>query len=154
MNIKTEIDSRYRAIELHVCHFALTDKVREMVQELHDIYDLRIPGMDGRGNRCILSPGDIISVYAQGQKVMILGTGGTYTVQKKLYELENELGEYHFVRISKSELVNIRKIRNLDMSMTGTIRIIMKNGYETYVSRRNVSKIKERLTALGRGKQS
>ena len=33
------------------------------------------------------------------------------------------------------------------MSVTGTIRIIMKNGYETYASRRNVAKLKEKLKA-------
>ena len=31
------------------------------------------------------------------------------------------------------------------MSITETIRLVMKNGYETYVSRRNVVRIKERL---------
>ena len=41
--------------------------------------------------------------------------------------------------------MNIRKIKSLDMSISGTIRILMKNGHETYVSRRNVSKLKERL---------
>ena len=93
----------------------------------------------------MLNPGEIVSAYAEGQKVMVLGAGGIYTVQKKLYELEEELGERNFVRISKSEIVNIRKIKNLDMSITGTIKLVMKNDYETFVSRRNVGKIKERL---------
>jgi DNA-binding LytR/AlgR family response regulator len=39
----------------------------------------------------------------------------------------------------------VKKIKSLDMSVTGTIRVIMKNDYETYVSRRNVARIKERL---------
>ena len=154
MNIKAEIDRKYKSIELHVCNDQLTEDVKSIVQELHEIYDKSISGTDERGNHCLLSPGEIISIYAEGQKVMILGTGGTYSVPKKLYELEEELGESHFVRISKSELVNIRKIKKLDMSMTGTIRIIMKNGYETYVSRRNVAKIKNRLLSEREGKQA
>lgn len=78
---------------------------------------------------------------------MIVLTGdGRYVVQKKLYELETELGDANFIRISKSEIVNIHKIKSLDLSITGTIRLVMKTGYETYVSRRNVSKIKEKLT--------
>ena len=32
------------------------------------------------------------------------------------------------------------------MSLTGTIKLVMKTGYKTYVSRRNVAKIKEKLT--------
>ena len=145
MDIRTEIDRKYDAVELHVCSGEMTDEVKGIVQELHELYDRRISGMDAKGNRCLLNPGEIISVYAEGQKVMALGTDGTYSVPVKLYEFENEFGGQTFVRISKSELVNIRKIRKLDTSITGTIRIQMKNGYETYVSRRNVSKIKERL---------
>ena len=82
----------------------------------------------------------------EGQRVIVLTGDGRYVVQKKLYELETELGEANFIRISKSEIVNIHKIKSLDLSITGTIRLVMKTGYETYVSRRNVSKIKEKLT--------
>lgn len=39
----------------------------------------------------------------------------------------------------------LKKIRSLDVSLTGTIKVIMKNGYETYTSRRNVAKLKELL---------
>ena len=147
MNIMTEINSKYTETELHVCSFELSDEVKGIVEELHGIYDKTVAGVDEKGNRLMLHPAEMISVYAEGQKVMILGENGRYTVQKKLYELEQELKESHFVRISKSEIVNIRKIKNLDMSMTGTIRITMKNGYETYVSRRNVARIKEVLLA-------
>ncbi|MCR4678174.1 MAG: LytTR family transcriptional regulator [Lachnospiraceae bacterium] len=145
MLIRTEIDGKYKEIELRVCNNEETSEVRDIVHELHELYDRRIAGVDARGNRCMLNPGEVVSAYAEGQKVMILGTDSTYTVQKKLYELEEELGERNFVRISKSEIVNVGKIKNLDMSVTGTIKICMKNGYETFVSRRNVSKIKKRL---------
>ena len=145
MHIKTEIDPKYKEPELHVCNNEITAEVDNMVRELHELYDRRIAGTDSRGNRCMLNPGEIVSAYAEGQKVMVLGAGGIYTVQKKLYELEEELGARNFIRISKSEIVNIRKIRNLDLSVTGTIKLVMKNDYETFVSRRNVAKIKERL---------
>ena len=67
-------------------------------------------------------------------------------ISKKLYELEEAYGEDNFVRISKSELVNVKKIKSLDLSLTGTIKVIMKNGYETFSSRRNIAKIRERLS--------
>ena len=117
MNIKTEISSKYSEIELHICSNELSDEVKRISAELHTMYDEKIPGTDEKGS---------------------------YESRDRLYELE-ELTKEHFIRISKSEIVNIRKIRSLDMSITGTIRIIMKNGYETYASRRNVSKLKARL---------
>lgn len=148
MKIFAETDKKYEEIELHVCNNALTDEVRAIVGELHEIYDFNIPGTDEIGNKRMIRRAEILSAYSEGQRVMILTSDGRYAVQKKLYELENELGDTNFIRISKSEIVNIRKIKSLDMSVTGTIRLVLKTGYETYVSRRNVAKIKEKLTKV------
>ena len=145
MKILTETDNKYKEIELHVCSNALTDEVRAVVGELHEIYDYNIPGTDEIGNKRMIRRTEILSAYSEGQRVIVLTGDGRYVVQKKLYELENELGDTNFIRISKSEIINIRKIKSLDMSITGTIRLVLKTGYETYVSRRNVAKIKEKL---------
>ena len=146
MKILTETDNKYKEIELHVCSNALTDEVRAVVGELHEIYDYNIPGTDEIGNKRMIRRAEILSAYSEGQRVMVLAGDGRYTVQKKLYELEAELGDANFIRISKSEIINIRKIKSLDLSITGTIKLVLKTGYETYVSRRNVAKIKEKLT--------
>ena len=146
MKILTETNNKYKEIELHVCSNALTDEVRAVVGELHEIYDYNIPGTDEIGNKRMIRRAEILSAYSEGQRVMVLAGDGRYTVQKKLYELEAELGDANFIRISKSEIINIRKIKSLDLSITGTIKLVMKTGYETYVSRRNVAKIKEKLT--------
>ena len=148
MKILTETDNKYKEIELHVCNNALTDEVRAIVGELHEIYDYNIPGTDEIGNKRLIRRAEILSAYSEGQRVIVLTGDGRYVVQKKLYELETELGDTNFIRISKSEIVNVRKIRSLDMSITGTIKLVLKTGYETYVSRRNVAKIKEKLTKV------
>ena len=145
MKILTETDKKYEEIELHVCNNALTDEVRAIVGELHEIYDYNITGTDETGNKRLIRRAEILSAYSEGQRVIVLTGDGRYVVQKKLYELETELGDTNFIRISRSEIVNIRKIKSLDLSITGTIRLVMKTGYETYVSRRNVAKIKEKL---------
>lgn len=146
MKILTDIDNKYQEMELHVCNNALTEEVRAVVGELHEIYDKNIAGTDEKGNKRMLRKGEILSAQAEGQKVIVLTNDGRFTVQRKLYELETDLGDIDFVRISKSEIINLRKIKYMDMSFTGTIRLVLKNGYETYVSRRNVSKIKEKLS--------
>jgi len=147
MKIKTDINEKYNEIELHVCNHELSEEVKSISGELHLLYDKKLSGMDEKGNRRMLRPVEIFSFYSEGQRVIALSETERFTVQSKLYELEEELEKSHFIRISKSEIVNFRKIRELDMSVTGTIRIIMKNGYETYASRRNVAKLKEKLKA-------
>ncbi|MBQ7635897.1 MAG: LytTR family transcriptional regulator [Lachnospiraceae bacterium] len=143
MLIKAEIDERYIETELHVCNHERTEEVKQLLTELHNYYDTSLIGTDERGNKVKLSPRELVSFYSEGQKVLALGGKEKYTVSKKLYELEKELESIGFIRISKSELVNIKRIKSMDLSLTGTIRIIMNTGYETYTSRRNVAKIKE-----------
>ena len=145
MLIKTEINERYREIELHVCNEVLNDRVREVVRELHSFYDEVIYGTDEKGDRHPLSIGSVISFYSEGQRVMALNRDGAFNIPKKLYELAETLADSGFVRISKSEIINIRMIGKLDLNMTGTIRITMKNGYSTFASRRNVARLRKML---------
>ena len=56
--------------------------------------------------------------------------------------MEEKLDKTRFVRISNSEIVNLRKIKRMDTSITGTIKMYLEGEIETYVSRRYVSKIK------------
>lgn len=145
MQIRTIIREDCPELELHVCKNVLDGEVKSMAAALHELLDDKLAASDEYGNRVYLKPGDVVSIYAAGSKLCALTAKEQYTVSGKLYELESELEGAGFTRISKSELINVRMIRCLDMSVTGTIRLIMKNGYETYTSRRNVAKIKKLL---------
>lgn len=50
-----------------------------------------------------------------------------------------------FVRISNSEIVNLRRVNNFDLSYAGTIRVSLNNGDTAFVSRRYIPKIKKVL---------
>ena len=141
MQIKSEINEKYRELEVHVCHEVMNEEVKSVMGQLHALFDASLTGTDEVGNRCVIKPAEVISFYAEGQRVMAMDDKKKYVISKKLYELEKEYEPLCFVRISKSEIVNYKKIRSLDVSLTGTIKVIMKNGYETYTSRRNVSKL-------------
>ena len=63
----------------------------------------------------------------------------------RLYEAEERMDSSKFVRISNSEIVNLKKVKSLDLSFVGTICMELSNGTVSYVSRRYVSKIKKVL---------
>ena len=71
---------------------------------------------------------------------------GEYTLRLRLYEMEERLNPKQFVRISNSEIINLKKVKNFDLNFAGTICVELVNGTKTYVSRRFVSRIK---TILG-----
>ena len=91
-----------------------------------------------------LAPESILRYYGEEKEVRAQTLDGTYTVRQRLYELEARL-DRRFVRISHSEIVNLRQVTALDLKLTGTIRMTLTGGTVTYVSRRYVKKIKEAL---------
>ena len=90
-----------------------------------------------------LSVDEIIRIFTQQRRVMVDSGRGTFFLRSRMYELEEMLDGNEFVRISNSEIVNKRCILHLDFSLTGTIRLKLTGGIETYVSRRYVSRIRK-----------
>ena len=93
----------------------------------------------------IIDENKIIRIYSSMQKVMAETSFGTYLIKARLYELEERLDKNNFVRISNSEIINLKRVVNFDLSFSGTICVNLDNKETTYVSRRFVSKIKEVL---------
>lgn len=81
---------------------------------------------------------------AENEKIYAINKNGKYHVKKRLYELE-EMYNHQFIYINKSCLANLSLIDHFDASIGGSLLIVFKSGYEDYVSRRQIKKIKERL---------
>lgn len=144
MKISFLTDKKYSRRELLIC----TDKIDMSAMELMDLLNRTVNGtilcyLDSCAEEVPLA--SVISFYSEGQRVLARTTENTYTVRRRLYELEEELAGRDFVRISNSEIVNIRKIQKLDTGISGTIHMYLYGGIETYVSRRYVSKIRKFL---------
>ncbi len=67
-----------------------------------------------------------------------------FETRSRLYELEEKLGIY-YVRISKSMIVNLRKIRNVSAEPGGRMAAVLLNGERVMISRSYVREIKRRL---------
>ncbi len=65
-------------------------------------------------------------------------------IYARLYNIEEMLNK-DFIKINQSSIANISKIQKFDASISGTLKVIFKNGYTDYVSRRNIKKVKERI---------
>ena len=63
----------------------------------------------------------------------------------RLYEAEEQLDQTRFVRISNSEIINLKMAKRFDLSFSGTICVNLAGGQTAYVSRRYVAKIKRLL---------
>ena len=96
----------------------------------------------------MLSQRDIFRVYNEARKVRIHTAGEVFESKKKLTWLETVLNPDRFIRISRSEIVNIRKIDRFDFSVAGTVHIIFDDGSMTWAARRYVSAIQQAIIRL------
>lgn len=109
--------------------------------------NITLNGWDG--DYCIkLSPKDIFRVYSLDKKVFVETEKEHLLLKLRLYEFEElctKAGLSDFIRISNTDIVNFGHVKNLDLSLTGVMKVNLKNGNQTIVSRRYMSKLKESL---------
>lgn len=91
-----------------------------------------------------LSHDEIFAVAIEKGKTFVIRESDKLEVKERLYVLEESLGA-SFIKINQSCLINISKIKKFDASISGAFVVILKNGFRDYVSRRQVSYVKERL---------
>ncbi len=144
MQVEVKIDSSYTEPKIIILASAVTEEVQEVVKKLSGDVPRIISG--SRNDKVeVLDQAELIRIYANSGKVFAVTEKGEYTIRLRLYELEERLEANQFVRISNSEIINLKKVSNFDLSFSGTICVKLENKTVTYVSRRYVSKIKRIL---------
>lgn len=142
MKVELNIDEKFKEILVTIS----TDKINDEVQELVNYIEYKEDYLVGIADDqvCVLDISDIIRVFVEDRKVFVVTTKGKFLVRKKLYEMNNLLTK-DFVKISQSEIANIKFIKILDLSIRGTIVIVYKNSDISYVSRRLLKDFKTKL---------
>lgn len=97
------------------------------------------------GKTYFLEPESLDLVRTEGREIVCYDRQkNRYLLGRPLYELEGILGR-HFVRVSKSTIINLRRISHVKAGLNGTMELTMKNGVEDYISRNYRRSFKERL---------
>ena len=144
MKVEIKIDSTVQEPKLLILTDRVTEEINEIVRKISDPKLHVLAGMRDDTMK-VLEPDSILRVYASGGKVFAVTKEGEYQLRLRLYELEDQLKRNHFVRISNSEIINLKKVRHFDLQLAGTICVSLLDGSTSYVSRRYVAKIKEIL---------
>lgn len=92
----------------------------------------------------VISLEDISMIRIEDQKATIYSKNEKYTTNKRLYELENQLGQ-NFLRISKTTLINLKKIASVEPSFNGMMLLNLKCGCSDYISRKYLPDLKKYL---------
>ena len=146
MKLNINIDAGAKEPEIMITTPHMTEDINRVVDFVSRLDDAPTIISGIREDKVELLDSDaIVKIYAEDSKVFTQTDKWTYQIRLKLYEAEERLDSSKFVRISNSEIVNLKKVKSLDLSFVGTICMELSNGTVCYVSRRYVSKIKKVL---------
>lgn len=144
MEIEIKIDAAFTKPKVVILANRMTEEVNELVKKLSEEPSRMLAGFRGDALKLLEQP-EIIRIYANGGKVFAVSPEGEFLMRLRLYELEERLDASYFVRISNSEIINLKRVKGFDLSFAGTICVTLLDGTVTYASRRYVSKIKHVL---------
>lgn len=142
MKLELNIDEKVKETLVVVSANKIDKEVQNLINYIEYSSEYLIGIVEDKAS--IIDIDEIIRVYIEDRKTFVVTLKDTYVVKKKLYEVENMVTR-NFVKISQSEIANIKFIKNLDFSNTGTIVIKYKNSDISYVSRRMIKEFKFKL---------
>ncbi len=144
MQLEVLIDHTYTEPKVILYTASMTEEVHMILEKLSEHTPQIISG-SRNGKIEVIEEAELIRIYAGAGKVFAVTEKGEYALRLRLYEAENRLPSKQFVRISNSEIINLKKVDSFDLNFSGTICVRLSNRTTTYVSRRYVSKIKKLL---------
>ncbi len=87
---------------------------------------------------------DIFLIRVEDKQTKVFTENKDYLIKKPLYQIEENL-DSNFVRVSKTTIVNLRKIKRVAPSLRGMMFIELKNGLKDNISRKYLSDFKNAL---------
>ena len=144
MRVEIKIDTNCDETKVTITTSKMTEEVNELVRKISEQTPSVLVGFKD-DSATILDCEKVIRFYSANQKIYAVTDDTEYTMRLRLYELEQRLNPAEFVRISNSEIINLKEIKGFDLSFAGTICVQFRNDSVSYVSRRYVTKIKQIL---------
>ena len=142
MKAELNIDKKFVETIVTISTNKVNDEIQNLVNYIENKEDYFIGILNGKVR--LLNTEDIIRVYVEDRKVYVVTVEGRFIVRKKLYEVQSALTK-DFIKISQSEIANVKYIHSLDLGLRGTIVISYKNSDISYVSRRMLKEFKMKL---------
>ena len=155
VKIRLETDPSFNGTEVIIRASNRSELTDRLVSAIESCNHDDLPQIPAYSNSVLtfLDQQQIIRIYTENSKVIILTENGLYEARQSLRDVEKLLTAEWLVRISRFEIVNLRKASGLDFSNTGTIRVLFQDGSDTWVARRFVQAIQQTLKAGAIGKE-
>lgn len=94
----------------------------------------------------LITPAQIEKLFSVGNYVKIGGEGLDMLIQGTLAELSVRLDRRYFFRANRSYIVNLQKVREIEVAPSGAFMLILHSGTEVEVSRRQSQLLKNLIS--------
>ena len=122
----------------------LTDNVAKAISILENDESPDMVAVKRGSDIALLQPDEIFMFRVEDKQVKVYTENNDYLIKKPLYQVEETLSS-DFVRISKTTIVNLKKINRVAPSLKGMMFIELKNGLKDNISRKYLPEFKKAL---------
>lgn len=132
--------------------------MRPVIRQIIDAVNSERPTLEGRpadedlddGEGIILDPKEIYYLDYMERKLFAYTKNGVYRIMNTLSSCEEMLWNYGFIRVSKSNIVNIYKIRQLKPDLNMKVYATFDNGERICINRNYKKNFTEYLQRMRR----
>ena len=140
MFVSRDIDEPYADIHTN----ELTDNVTKAISILESEDSPDMVAVKKGSDIALLEMEEIFMFRVEDKQVKVYTENKEYLIKKPLYQVEETLSG-DFVRISKTTIVNLKKIERVAPSLKGMMFIELKNGLKDNISRKYLPGFKQAL---------
>ncbi len=121
----------------------------EITPEIKDIYSyvqnkgMELSGITEGQHRKKFRLEDIYYFEAVGEKVFAYAQASVYEIRMRLYEVEKAFESQHFIRCSKSVVLNLMLLDSISPALNGRFFAHMQNGEKLIISRQYAPYLKQ-----------
>jgi len=101
-----------------------------------------------QGRVLFLNVADIDWIEAAGYYACLHVGGATHIIRRTLLELERDLGDDKFIRIHRSIVVNLDRIRGLELQNGGEYEVVLESKHRLRLSRRFRKRLRDRMGTM------
>ena len=145
VNVRFEKDKGRQDIDVLFTASEVDGQVAVLMNRVADPLSTTWEAQDSEGASVTLPEDSILTISADNKRLRITADDGVYWLRMTLQDVEKALNPSMFLRVSRYDIVNLHKVRQFDFSVSGTLRIELEDGQETWASRRFIPAVKERL---------
>lgn len=143
MKIEINVDEKETEMKISITCAKLTPDVEKILATLR-MMDHQLTAKKG-GGIYFLDTSQVIYVESVERKCFLYTSNEVYESEFRLYELEQQLEQYGFFRVSKSFLIRLKSIQSLKADINRRVRVTMSNGEQIIASRQYAEELKKRL---------